>query len=82
MRLEACDPGGEAVTATGSAIGSLTLLAARTSVLADALDQGATQAFASCFSRAIVTTFTLDELSAPELPADFAVRRDAAAAGC
>lgn len=82
VRLDACDPGVDAPAVPGSAIGSLQLLATRNFVLADVLAQGADDAFALCYADAIVRTFTLDELVAEDVPADFDARLQQAAAGC
>jgi hypothetical protein len=82
VQLEACDPGVDAEAGTGSAIDALRLLATRSFVLADAIDQGLPAAFAACYSRAIVGAFTVDELTGEATPADFDARLEAAAAGC
>jgi hypothetical protein len=82
VRLESCDPGVDAEAGTGSAIGSLTLLATRSFVVADAIEQGAPASFASCYARAVVSAFTVEELTSEDLPPDLDERLAASAGSC
>ena len=82
VRLDSCDPGIEAVAAPGSSIDALTVLQTRSFLVADGLDQRLPDDFVTCYARAILGAFTIEELGAEELPPDFQSRLDTAAASC
>jgi len=67
VHFESCDPGETAAEGTGGSMAAIELAVARTYVAVGALEEGADEEQARCFSSALVGGLTLDELAADEL---------------
>lgn len=65
--LRSCDPGADAdLQVTGASSEAMVLPATRAAAAGDALRNGATEDQAECFGQAVVTAFSLEELTDPE----------------
>lgn len=82
LRLHACDPGADAAAAPGSAIDALILASIRSSLIAQGLDVGANEEQARCVADGNIAEFTYEELTGPDVPADFENRVTAIGQAC
>jgi hypothetical protein len=83
VRLTVCDPGPDARLAlTGDGGRSLVIPVTRTFMAADEIAAGASAEEAGCLADDLVRRYSLDELEAPEPPADADARWNAAADAC
>jgi hypothetical protein len=82
VHLESCDPGDTAAEGTGGSMDAIELAVARTYVAVGALQGGADEEQARCFSSALVGGLTLDELASEELLPDLEQKVAGLAAGC
>ncbi|MGH9185650.1 MAG: hypothetical protein ACRD0U_07545 [Acidimicrobiales bacterium] len=84
LRVRACDPGAEvALGLTGRSGDALAYPASRSYIAAGAVrDGGLTLHAARCLADRMIHTFTLDELNASELPADYETRLREALSDC
>ena len=84
LTLHACDPGEDAPAEVegASPMGTLTLGALRSLFVSEAISGGAPQEVADCYADAVLDSFTVEEITGDEPPADLQARLQAAAAGC
>lgn len=83
VHLHACDPDeGEAVDGEGSPFAALTVAALRSAFATQATSEGAPDEVIDCFADRAVGSFSVEELTADEPPADVALRVQAAFQSC